>query len=90
MPTYDYECTSCKHTFEYFQPMSAEQLKECPECKGVLKRKIGTGAGPIFKGSGFYQTDYKASSSQNKQESKPKETSAGKDKKPAKDDKKIE
>ena len=63
MPTYDYKCTSCNHTFEYFQPMSAEPLTECPNCKGKLKRIIGTGAGPIFKGSGFYQTDYKGKSS---------------------------
>jgi predicted nucleic acid-binding Zn ribbon protein len=50
--------------------MSAEPLKVCPECKGVLKRLIGTGAGPIFKGSGFYQTDYK-----NKQSGKSTTTS---------------
>ena len=71
MPTYDYQCLNCKYTFEYFQPMSAEPLTECPKCKGSLKRMIGTGAGPIFKGSGFYQTDYKSKSSEKKQESKP-------------------
>lgn len=71
MPTYDYQCSNCKYTFEYFQPMSADPLTECPKCKGLLKRMIGTGAGPIFKGSGFYQTDYKSKSSDKKQESKP-------------------
>ena len=59
MPTYDYKCTICDYTFEAFQPMTAEPLKDCPECHGTVKRMIGTGAGPIFKGSGFYQTDYK-------------------------------
>ena len=70
MPTYDYQCTNCNYTFEYFQPMSAEPLKECPKCKGLVKRKIGTGAGPIFKGSGFYQTDYKSKPAESKKESK--------------------
>jgi putative FmdB family regulatory protein len=59
MPTYDYKCTECNHTFEMFQPMIADPITDCPECGGVVKRLIGTGAGPIFKGSGFYQTDYK-------------------------------
>ncbi len=59
MPTYDYKCQECNYTFELFQPMSAEPVKHCPKCNGELKRLIGMGAGPIFKGSGFYQTDYK-------------------------------
>ena len=71
MPTYDYKCTTCNHTFEVFQPMSAEPLKECPVCKGKLKRIIGSGAGPIFKGSGFYQTDYKNTKKSDTKESKP-------------------
>ena len=71
MPTYDYQCSNCKYTFEYFQPMSAAPLTECPKCKGLLKRMIGTGAGAIFKGSGFYQTDYKSKPQDKKQESKP-------------------
>lgn len=62
MPTYEYKCSNCSHTFEVFQSINAEPLKECPKCKGELKRLIGPGAGPIFKGSGFYQTDYKNSS----------------------------
>lgn len=59
MPNYDYKCIDCGHLFEVFQNMSEETLKDCPECKGTLKRQIGTGAGIIFKGSGFYETDYK-------------------------------
>lgn len=63
MPTYEYECTKCKHRFDIFQNMTAEPLKKCPECKGKLERLIGKGAGIIFKGSGFYATDYKKQSS---------------------------
>lgn len=63
MPTYDYLCTECDHTFEYFQSMNDTPISTCPECGGKVKRLIGTGAGPIFKGSGFYQTDYKNNSS---------------------------
>lgn len=59
MPTYEYKCLECNHTFELFQSMTAEHVKTCPECKGKVKRLIGAGAGPIFKGSGFYHTDYK-------------------------------
>jgi len=72
--------------------MSAEPLTECPKCKGSLKRIIGTGAGPIFKGTGFYHTDYKGNKSQNKKsnksETKPETKPAESDKKPSKDDKK--
>ena len=63
MPTYDYKCLECGHTFELFQSMSSEPVKTCPECGGEVKRLIGPGAGPIFKGTGFYQTDYKNSGS---------------------------
>jgi len=59
MPTYDYECRKCGHKFEYFKSMSEPDPKKCPECNGKIKRLIGTGAGIIFKGSGFYETDYK-------------------------------
>src|SRR5439155_19825741 len=63
MPTYDYECDACKHCFEEFQSMSDEVLKKCPQCKKKkLRRLIGTGAAIIFKGSGFYQTDYRSDS----------------------------
>ncbi len=65
MPTYDYECDACKHKWEEFQSIKAEPTKKCPECgKKKAKRLIGTGAGVIFKGSGFYQTDYRSSSYQ--------------------------
>ncbi|MBN1638889.1 MAG: zinc ribbon domain-containing protein [Ignavibacteriales bacterium] len=60
MPTYDYKCTKCGYLFEQFQQMTEKPLENCPLCKGKLKRLIGAGAGPIFKGSGFYQTDYKS------------------------------
>jgi len=59
MPTYDYKCTACNHVFEVFQNISAEPLTECPECKGNVSRVIHGGTGLIFKGSGFYLTDYK-------------------------------
>ena len=59
MPTYDYKCLDCGHTFEELQGINDEPLKICPNCGGHIKRLIGAGATPIFKGSGFYQTDYK-------------------------------
>ena len=59
MPTYDYKCADCGHVFEEFQSMKADPLKDCPECgKPSLKRLMAGGAGMIFKGSGFYLTDY--------------------------------
>lgn len=60
MPTYDYVCQDCSHAFEHFQSMSSDPLRTCPECKkDALKRLIGAGGALIFKGSGFYCTDYK-------------------------------
>lgn len=60
MPTYDYKCENCGHEFEAFQSMKDEPLKKCPKCgKNKLKKLISGGAGLIFKGSGFYLTDYK-------------------------------
>ena len=66
MPNYDYECQKCGHRFEIFQSMNDAKLVDCPlpECDGQVKRLLGTGAGLIFKGSGFYQTDYRSSSYQ--------------------------
>ncbi len=63
MPTYDYVCKSCDHEWELFQAITAKPIRKCPEC-GKLKaqRLIGAGAGIIFKGSGFYQTDYRSES----------------------------
>lgn len=63
MPTYDYQCQACKHAFEEFQSITAPTLRKCPKCgKNKLVRLIGTGAGVIFKGSGFYETDYRSDS----------------------------
>ena len=60
MPTYDYACAACGHRFEHFQTFSEALLKRCPKCgKDRLERLIGSGAGILFKGSGFYETDYK-------------------------------
>ncbi|HVU33606.1 MAG TPA: zinc ribbon domain-containing protein [Opitutaceae bacterium] len=70
MPTYEYACPKCGHTFEQFQSMKDEPLKKCPKCgKSGVKRLLGTGAGLIFKGSGFYITDYKKSGSSGSKES---------------------
>jgi putative FmdB family regulatory protein len=61
MPTYDYECTACKHRMEEFQSFSDKTLTKCPVCKKKkLRRLIGNGAAVIFKGAGFYQTDYRS------------------------------
>jgi putative FmdB family regulatory protein len=63
MPTYDYECDACGHRFELFQAISEEPKKKCPACKkSKLRRLFGTGAALMFKGSGFYQTDYRSES----------------------------
>jgi putative FmdB family regulatory protein len=59
MPTYEYECKKCSVVFEVFQKITEEPIKTCPECKGPVRRLIGSGIGVIFKGSGFYTTDYK-------------------------------
>jgi len=60
MPTYEYECKKCKRTFDVFQSITAAPLRKCPTCKGSVRRLIGRGSGIIFKGSGFYQTDYRS------------------------------
>ena len=87
MPTYEYECEACGHRFEEFQSITASALKKCPECgKRRLRRLIGAGAGVIFKGSGFYQTDYRSDAYKKAAE---KEKSAAKDKSSEKPDKKA-
>ena len=89
MPTYEYECTKCGHTFEAVQSMMDKPLSRCPNCKGALRRVINGGIGVIFKGSGFYTTDYKKSSAltgsnggsskeKDKSSEKPKESSGEK------------
>ena len=77
MPTYDYECTKCGKKIEIFQSMTDKPKKSCPDCKGKLRRLIGSGSGMIFKGTGFYITDYKKQNSCSTKPSvdnKPKET----------------
>ena len=76
MPTYDYICNDCEKMYEYFQSMSDAPIRECPECKkNSLRRVISGGTGLIFKGSGYYLTDYKnkkTQSSENKKSNKKK------------------
>ena len=65
MPTYNYRCKQCKITFEAFHSMSADPVKECPTegCSGDIEKLIGAGSGVLFKGTGFYETDYKSKKS---------------------------
>ena len=80
MPTYDYECDACGHKFERFQPITARAVRKCPMCKKLkVRRLLGAGAGIIFKGSGFYQTDYRSESyrKQAEKEAKPAGDSSG-------------
>ncbi len=65
MPTYEYKCDACEHQFDEFHSITAKPLRKCPKCgKNKLRRLIGTGAGVIFKGGGFYETDYRSDSYQ--------------------------
>ena len=93
MPTYDYECKDCDHHFEAFHGMSADPLTVCPECEGRVERQIGTGAGVLFKGAGFYETDYRSSGyKKDRAADKPSGSAPKKDQKSAskKSDKKAE
>jgi putative FmdB family regulatory protein len=83
MPTYEYKCENCSHELEAFQSITSRPLKKCPECgKLKLQRLLGTGAGLIFKGSGFYETDYRSDSYKKAAESeKPKTDTAKNDSK---------
>lgn len=84
MPTYDYACESCGHRFEAFQAINDPLLNKCPMCGQSVRRLIGTGAGLIFKGSGFYITDYKrAEKAKNTSENKEKVSSPETNSKPA-------
>ena len=82
MPTYEYECEKCEHRFEVFQSMKEPPRRRCPKCRGKVRRLLSGGAGMIFKGSGFYATDYRSHSykEQKKKESadKPKPKGEGK------------
>ena len=91
MPTYDYECDACGHEFELFQSISEAVKRKCPECKkSKLRRLFGTGAAVVFKGSGFYETDYRSESYKQGAEraKKATEKSEGSDSKSSKSDKK--
>ncbi len=68
MPTYEYECTHCRNKFEKFQSIVDKPLQRCPKCKYKVKRLLGSGAGIIFKGTGFYETDYKRKKSTGNEE----------------------
>lgn len=88
MPTYDYQCDACDHLFEIYQGINDAKLRKCPECKKLkLRRLLGTGAAVVFKGSGFYQTDYrsdsykKAAAADKPAEPKSDKKSSGKDSK---------
>jgi putative FmdB family regulatory protein len=84
MPTYDYECDACGHEFELFQSISEPVRRKCPDCSKLkLRRLFGTGAAVVFKGSGFYQTDYR-SESYKKAAEKDKKPSSEKSSKDAK------
>ncbi len=76
MPTYEYRCEACGRTFDYFQSMNDPRLETCihDDCKGAVKRLLGTGAGIIFKGSGFYETDYRSDSYKKGEESATKKS----------------
>lgn len=86
MPTYDYICKDCGHTFERFQSMSDPSVNECPSCKGQVRRLISGGTGFILKGSGYYATDYKNEKSSSKEKSETKKESTKKE--PTKTEKK--
>lgn len=87
MPTYEYKCDKCGHGFERFQSMTDDPVKRCPKCRCKVRRVFGVGAGIIFKGSGFYETDYR-STSYKEGASKDKKEGDSKKSSPSKDDKK--
>lgn len=78
MPTYDYECDSCEHSFELFQSITEPVKRKCPRCgRKSLRRLFGTGAAILFKGSGFYQTDYRSESYKKGVEAEKKSADSG-------------
>lgn len=78
MPTYEYACDACGHEFEEFQSITADPLRKCPKCgKAKLQRLISSGGGLIFKGSGFYITDYRSESYKQAQQAESKAASGG-------------
>ena len=90
MPTYDYECDACDHKFELFQSISDPVKRKCPECNKLkLRRLFGTGAAVVFKGSGFYETDYRSESYKKGAENAKKAQEKKKDKSSGKSEKKA-
>ena len=82
MPTYDYECGACDHEFELFQSITAGVKRKCPECGRLkLRRLIGSGGAVVFKGSGFYQTDYRSASYEKAAKAEKKSSSGKKESK---------
>ena len=80
MPTYAYKCDHCEHEFDLFQSITAKSIRKCPECARLkLRRLIGTGAGIIFKGAGFYETDYRSESYKQGEKKAKKGTDQGKE-----------
>ncbi len=81
MPTYDYQCDACGHEFELFQSINDPVKRKCPECgKQKLRRLFGAGAAIVFKGTGFYQTDYRSDSYKKSAKAEKEASSGGKDK----------
>ena len=89
MPTYEYECRSCEHAFEEFQSITAAPRETCPKCGGKVRRLIGTGSAVIFKGSGFYATDYRSDEYKKKVKEEKGETKKEKDGKGEKEKKNV-
>ncbi len=90
MPTYEYECTNCEYLFERFQSMTDEPVKRCPRCRHKVRKLLSGGAGMIFKGSGFYTTDYRSENykkraKEDSEAAKPKPAESKPDKKKSKD-----
>ena len=77
MPTYEYKCLDCGIQFDRFQSITEDPIQECPECSGQTKRLIGAGAGLIFKGSGFYITDYRSEGYKERAEKDKESSSSG-------------
>ena len=85
MPTYEYQCQKCKRRHEAFQSITAKPLTKCPRCGGRLKRLLGSGSGFLFKGSGFYITDYRSKSYHDaKRKDQPSSSAPAPDAKPKK------
>jgi putative FmdB family regulatory protein len=86
MPTYEYACRHCGHTFEKFQAITADPIDTCPVCSGQVERLIGAGGGLIFKGSGFYITDYRTEDYKKKVKAESGETGRGSERSAEKSD----